>query len=144
MATHSIILAWKIPWTEEAGGLQSKGSQRVGHDLATEHTQPIKQCCDSFRCTAKRPSYTYTRTHSPPDFCPVQAANLALLSQASGKSRWRVVAGGKHKETSRYLMLSYGTGAQVTLVCSVCENTLSQILNNLCALQYVDISKGSI
>ena len=32
MATHFSILAWKIPWTEEAGRLQSKGSQRVGHD----------------------------------------------------------------------------------------------------------------
>ena len=32
MATHSSTLAWKIPWTEEPGGLQSKGSQRVGHD----------------------------------------------------------------------------------------------------------------
>ena len=32
MATHSSILAWKIPWMEEAGRLQSMGSQRVGHD----------------------------------------------------------------------------------------------------------------
>ena len=32
MATHSIILAWRIPWMEEPGGLQSMGSQRVGHD----------------------------------------------------------------------------------------------------------------
>ena len=32
MATHSGILAWRIPWTEEPGGLQSVGSQRVGHD----------------------------------------------------------------------------------------------------------------
>ena len=32
MATHSRILAWRIPWTEEPGGLQSMGSQRVGHD----------------------------------------------------------------------------------------------------------------
>ena len=32
MATHSSILAWKIPWTEEAGGLQRIGLQRVGHD----------------------------------------------------------------------------------------------------------------
>ena len=32
MATHSRILAWEIPWTEEPGGLQSTGSQRVGHD----------------------------------------------------------------------------------------------------------------
>ena len=32
MATHSSILAWKIPWTEEPGRLQPMGSQRVGHD----------------------------------------------------------------------------------------------------------------
>ena len=32
MATHSSILAWRIPWTEDPGGLQSMGSQRVGHD----------------------------------------------------------------------------------------------------------------
>ena len=32
MATHSSLLARKIPWTEEPGGLQSMGSQRVGHD----------------------------------------------------------------------------------------------------------------
>ena len=36
MATHSSILAWEIPWTENPGGLQSMGPQRVGHDLATE------------------------------------------------------------------------------------------------------------
>ena len=32
MATHSTILAWRTPWTEEPGGLQSMGSQRIGHD----------------------------------------------------------------------------------------------------------------
>ena len=32
MATHLSILAWRIPWTEETGGLQSVGLQRVGHD----------------------------------------------------------------------------------------------------------------
>ena len=37
MAAHSSILAWRIPWTEEPGGLQSMGSQRVSHDWATEH-----------------------------------------------------------------------------------------------------------
>ena len=35
MATHSSTLAWKIPWTEEPGKLQSMGSRRVGHDWAT-------------------------------------------------------------------------------------------------------------
>ena len=32
MATHSSILAWRIPWTDELGGLQSIGSKRVGHN----------------------------------------------------------------------------------------------------------------
>ena len=35
MTTHSSILAWRIPWMDEPGALQSMGSQRVGHDLAT-------------------------------------------------------------------------------------------------------------
>ena len=36
MATHSSVLAWEMPWTEEASGLQSMGSHRVGHNLATK------------------------------------------------------------------------------------------------------------
>ena len=36
MATHSSILVWRVPWTEEPGGLQFMGSQRVGHDYPTE------------------------------------------------------------------------------------------------------------
>ena len=39
MATHSSIFAWEIPWTEEPGGLQSMGAQRVGHNLATKQQQ---------------------------------------------------------------------------------------------------------
>ena len=35
MAAHSSVLTWRIPWTEEPGGLQSIGSQRVRHDWAT-------------------------------------------------------------------------------------------------------------
>ena len=38
MATHSSILAWTIPWTEEPGGLQSLGSRRVRHDSVSTHT----------------------------------------------------------------------------------------------------------
>ena len=43
MATHSSILAWKIPWTEEPGGLQSMGSQTVGHDWVVKHTGDSEQ-----------------------------------------------------------------------------------------------------
>ena len=46
MATHSSILAWRIPWTEEPGRLQSTGSQRVRHDWATSlfHFKPLSSC----------------------------------------------------------------------------------------------------
>ena len=39
MATHSSILAWRIPWTEEPGGLWSMGSQRVRHDFVIKQQQ---------------------------------------------------------------------------------------------------------
>ena len=41
MATHSSILAWEIPWTEEPGGLMSIGFQRVGHNRATEYAHML-------------------------------------------------------------------------------------------------------
>ena len=58
MATHSSILAWRIPWTEEPGGLKSMGSQRVGHDRrdpAHTHawhrsrTRPAKHTCTEYK-----------------------------------------------------------------------------------------------
>ena len=48
MATHSSILAWRIPWTEEPGGLQSMGLQRVGHDWVTNTLHAI--WCPRFDC----------------------------------------------------------------------------------------------
>ena len=39
MAIHASILAWRIPWTKEPGGLQSMASQRVRHDLVTKQQQ---------------------------------------------------------------------------------------------------------
>ena len=41
VATHSSILAWEIPWTEEPGGLQSMGSQRAGHNLVTKQQREL-------------------------------------------------------------------------------------------------------
>ena len=56
MATHPSILAWRIPWTEEPGGLQSMGLQRVGHDWVTNtfsftlvfHTENTKNSLKSY------------------------------------------------------------------------------------------------
>ena len=46
MATHSSILAWDMPWTEEPGRLQSMGSQRVGLHLVTKQQHIYKLCCN--------------------------------------------------------------------------------------------------
>ena len=46
MATHSSIPAWRIPWTEEPGGLQPMGSQRVGHDGVHAHTLDMASSMD--------------------------------------------------------------------------------------------------
>ena len=52
MATHSSILAWRIPWTEEPGGLPSTGLQRVGHDWATSlHFNLLEPQCYYFQST---------------------------------------------------------------------------------------------
>ena len=48
MATPSTVLAWEIPWTEEPGGLQSMGLQRVRHNLGTKQQQEISKKCVIF------------------------------------------------------------------------------------------------
>ena len=60
MATHSSILAWRIPWTEEAGGLQFMGSQRVGHDSdgARMHARTVFNQALSHPWTALLPSHS--------------------------------------------------------------------------------------
>ena len=51
IATHSSILAWRIPWKEEPGGLQSMGSQRVRPEWATEHRQHTEPLLGSYSLT---------------------------------------------------------------------------------------------
>ena len=48
MATYSSTLAWKIPWTEEPGGLQFMGSQRIGHDSMTSLSPSLVECLLKF------------------------------------------------------------------------------------------------
>ena len=55
MATHSSILTWRTPQTEEAGGLQSMGSQRVGHDRAT--TPPHTHTTECYSAIKKYEKY---------------------------------------------------------------------------------------
>ena len=62
MATHSSILAWRIPWTEEPGGLQSKGLQRVRHDWATLHAHKERRTVTGGRTRKAKP----LKSHLPP------------------------------------------------------------------------------
>ena len=69
MVPHSNILAWKIPWTEEPGGLQSMGSQRVRHNLATKyrksselHPDSVKSKCRNFQLPSFPASQMYPDT----------------------------------------------------------------------------------
>ena len=82
MATCSSILAWKTPWTEEPGGLQSKMSQRVGHGSAHRHRSPrtpaFGQRCSvllwSSRCV-------YLGVRVKHHGCKLQGKNLKLDTQ---------------------------------------------------------------
>ena len=72
MATHSSTLAWKIPWMEEPGRLQSMGSQRVGHNLATkQQKQAAKNAAKSNLYSVFHFPYNGRRTWQPtPVFLP--------------------------------------------------------------------------
>ena len=62
MATHSSTLAWRIPWREEPGGLQSMWLQRVGHNLTTKQQQ---QCSGISEHLTKRSTFNlYTRQNN--------------------------------------------------------------------------------
>ena len=82
MATHSNILAWRIPWTEEPGGLQFIGSQRVGHswsDLAGTHNRKI---------------IGWERTGETTRPCPGNQSSLTSMQKSScslWKSSWKLL-----------------------------------------------------
>ena len=77
MATHFNILAWKIQWTEEPGGLQSMGSHRVGHDWATSL------------------SFFHFHLHGPVTRAGTTGSSLLPQSKTTSSSRWLRVAMGR-------------------------------------------------
>ena len=95
MAIHSSILAWRIPWTEEPGGLQSVGSQRVGHDWATNTTTKVlnskrdyKLSISSvqFSCSVVSDSlWPHELQHTRP---PCPSPTPGVHSNARPSSRW--------------------------------------------------------
>ena len=65
MAIHSSVLAWRIPWMEKPGGLQSTGSQRVGHDWATSLSLSLTR-----RVTAQGRRLLHPQGSLPPRLSP--------------------------------------------------------------------------
>ena len=90
--THSSILAWEIPWTEEPGGLQSVGLRQVGHDLVTEqthHTDLVFLEARSLKWVSPGQNQGVGRAMLPPEAfgenpMPFPAARGCLLSLACG------------------------------------------------------------
>ena len=64
MVTHSSILAWRIPWTEESSELQSMGSQAIGHDLAMSTFTLFFQRAEWFSPTGAHSSHAFTPYNS--------------------------------------------------------------------------------
>ena len=65
IATHSSILAWIIPWTEDPGGLQSMGSQRVGHDWVTNNFNSTISLPGTERESPLQMEVSFVNTNSP-------------------------------------------------------------------------------
>ena len=80
MATHSSILAWRIPWTEETGGLQSMGLQRVGQNLITKPP----------------PHYSFSNLCERPVFFQIQHISIPVLLLNVRKINYK-----KEKETAK-------------------------------------------
>ena len=88
MATHSSILAWRIPWTEEPGGLQSTGSQRVRHSWVYTHTHTHTP----FQCPRLKSGYwTLIRKKRCWGLC----WHLSDLKHTCGLREWAEASGGK-------------------------------------------------
>ena len=93
MATHSSILAWRIPRTEEPGGLQFMGSQRVGYNWGDLHTTGIVKdhiyvcgCSVQFSCSVVSDSlWTQELLHARP---PCPSPTPGVHSKSCPSSRW--------------------------------------------------------
>ena len=64
MATHSSVLAWRVPWIEEPGGLQSMGFHRVGHNLGTKPPSPSVMWGRAGSPCSQAPAKQYCYAHS--------------------------------------------------------------------------------
>ena len=123
MATHSSILAWKIPWTEESGRVQSMGSQRVRHHWATEQQRnALWSPCSwdaPFCCPHWPLSVTAGNLPGPCEFSKEQANSCVLFSIWNWDSQaWT------HDAEKKCLLLNVMSPNSLVLVKQECWKTL--------------------
>ena len=117
MATHSSILAWKIPWTEEPGGLQSMGSQRVGHDWTTSLSKETKIGLKIY-CTW--PCHQNKNQFPPQVSLSHQEASISLLSfSIRGQTDWK----HSHRKLTNLLTWTTALSNSVKLWAMPCRAT---------------------
>ena len=118
MATHSGILAWRIPWTEEPGGLQSTGSQRVRHNCTAEHTRTNAVSVRTVLCQSRhlspKPAQEYAEVTTSEETeslkIPISQENVKPSHKGNSTPRmhqwWNLECRKKffkHSESSRQL-----------------------------------------
>ena len=86
MGTHSSILAWKIPWTEETGRLQSMEMPRVGHNWAAEHTHTFCALCELIHLSF--PEALWGRWHYDHPFLQMKKPRHRVVKKLSPGLPW--------------------------------------------------------
>jgi len=82
MATHSSILAWRIPWTEEPGGLQSIGLHRVGYD-----SNNLLSTCTGMGCATRREGFP-SGSHGKESACTAETQVRSLGQEDPWRREW--------------------------------------------------------
>ena len=100
-ATHSSILAWRVPWTEEPGGLQSMGWQRVGHDWSgrahrTFYSLSVPSVSTSHRCLTGAPERQPQAALPASSLCRPGPPAPPGLRAAAGAGQMRLWVTGTH------------------------------------------------
>ena len=101
IATRSSILAWRIPWTEEPGGLQSMGSQRIEHDWATNTQRDVRgfpggsvvkePACQCGRCRRHRDTGSVPGSGRAPGEGNSNPLQYSCLETPMDRGAWRAI-----------------------------------------------------
>ena len=148
MATHSSLLAWRIPWTGDPGGLQSMGSQRIGHDWRQWHPTPVflpgkshrRRSLVGCRPWGRRESDTTERLHFPFSLLCIGEGNgnplqcSCLENPRDGGAWWATVYGVTQSRT-RLKRLSSSSRSHLVLT-----QTGKNIIESQCSAEWSEQS----